>query len=106
MSITEYGYYRDKEQLPQLNLSMYYGETSRIPLHYAIYPVSLVDKTYLPFMMAVTESMEMKHIRFVMDQGFMTKDNLMLMVDKGFTVLSLLPKNFVLYKETLNQVIA
>lgn len=34
----EWGYNRDKEKLPQINIGMYYGEESRLPLYYRIYP--------------------------------------------------------------------
>ena len=34
----EWGYNRDKEKLPQINMGMYYGEESGLPLYYRIYP--------------------------------------------------------------------
>lgn len=101
----ERGYNRDKENLPQINFGMFLGETSRLPLYYSIYPGSIVDKSYLPFMMALTETMGMNKLRFVIDQGFMTQHNLELLDQKQHTVLSLIPKNYTLYKDHLNEVI-
>ena len=46
----EWGYNRDKEALPQINLGMYYGEESRLPLYYRIYPGSIPDKAHLKTM--------------------------------------------------------
>lgn len=40
ISELEWGYNRDKERLPQINMGMYYGEESRLPLYYRIYPGS------------------------------------------------------------------
>ena len=41
----EWGYNRDREKLPQINMGMYYGEKSGLPLYYRIYPGSISDKT-------------------------------------------------------------
>ena len=47
MERLEWGYNRDKESLPQINMAMYYGEESEIPLYYRVYPGSITDKTHL-----------------------------------------------------------
>jgi len=104
ISIVERGYNRDKENLSQINLGMFFGESSKLPLYYSIYAGSLVDKSYLPFMMTLAANIEMTHVRFVMDQGFLTKDNLQLIASKHHTALSLIPKNLKLYKELLADV--
>ena len=39
----EWGYNRDKEKLLQINLGLYYGEESRLPLYYRVYPGSISD---------------------------------------------------------------
>lgn len=101
----ERGYNRDKENLAQINLGMFFGETTKLPLYYSMYSGSIVDKTYLPFMMALAETIGMNHVRFVMDQGFMTRDNLTLMSHRQHTALSLIPKNLKMYKELLAEVI-
>lgn len=105
ISYVERGYNRDKENLPQINFGMFFGETSRLPLYYSIYPGSIIDKAYLPYMMTLTESLGMNKLRFVMDQGFMTQNNLKLLAEKQHTVLSLVPKNYNLYKDHLTDVI-
>ena len=40
----EWGYNRDKERLPQINMGMYYGEESCLPLYYRVYPGSIWDQ--------------------------------------------------------------
>lgn len=105
ISHVERGYNRDKENLAQINLGMFFGETSRLPLYYSVYPGSIVDKSYLPFMIALTESMDMKKLRFVMDQGFMTQSNLALLVKKKHSALTLIPKNYKLYKNLLSEIV-
>ena len=48
----EWGYNRDKEKLPQVNMGMYYGEESGSPLYYRIYPGSISDKSHLRHMIS------------------------------------------------------
>ena len=40
----EWGYNRDKERLPQINMGMYYGEESCLPLYYRVYPGSISER--------------------------------------------------------------
>lgn len=105
ISHVERGYNRDKENLAQINLGLFFGESSRIPLYYTIYPGSIVDKSHLPFMMALTETIGMERVRFVMDQGFMTQGNLELIKGKKHFALSLIPKNYRLYKDLISEII-
>lgn len=99
----EFGYNRDGDKLAQFNLGVFYGEKSRLPLYYSIYNGSLIDKTYLPYMFELTRQLQFREVSFVMDQGFFTMSNLRLVTEKGFKVLSLLPKNYTLYKEQINE---
>ena len=105
ISWVERGYNRDKENLSQINLGMFFGETSKLPLYYSVYSGSIVDKTFLPFMMTLADTIGMRQVRFVMDQGFLTQDNLRVLSDKDHTALSLIPKNLRVYKELLAEVI-
>ena len=70
ISELEWGYNRDKEKLPQINMGMYYGESSRFPLYYRIYPGSISDKTHLKYMTENQSFTESGKIRYVMDRGF------------------------------------
>lgn len=97
----EWGYNRDGEFLPQVNLGLFYGEKTRTPLFYSVYSGSLVDKVYLPYMMALSQKINMEKIRFVMDQGFVTQANIQTIVNEHHRVLTLLPKHFTLYKTIL-----
>jgi transposase len=79
ISIAEYGHNRDGDNMPQINLGMYYGESSRLPVYYNVYNGSVVDKSSLEFMIKNTKSLGLIKIRFIMDRGFMSKSNLVFM---------------------------
>ena len=83
----EYGYNRDKEPLPQINLGMYYGAESRLPIYYCIYNGSINDKSHLETMMTDNERLGIRKLKFVEDRGFFTKENVQFMVGKGYTFI-------------------
>ncbi|MEG2634065.1 MAG: transposase, partial [Oscillospiraceae bacterium] len=87
----EWGYNRDKERLPQINMGMYYGEESGLPLYYRIYPGSISDKAHLKYMVADNEFINEKKTRFVMDRGFYSADNLNYLTDNGYRFVIALP---------------
>ena len=88
---TEWGYNRDKEKLPQINMGMYYGEESGLPLYYRIYPGSISDKAHLKYMISDNDFIKAKNMSFVMDRGFYSADNLKYLTDKGCRFVMALP---------------
>lgn len=76
ISEVEYGYNRDKEKLPQINLGMFYGQKSNTPLFYDVYNGSIGDKVHFEAMMKYAKSFNMNNISLVMDRGFYKYDNL------------------------------
>jgi transposase len=84
IDIAEWGYNRDEESLPQVNLGMYFGMTSQLPVYYTMYSGSITDKSYLIFMLENTSRLGINKVRFVMDRGFITEDNVIYMADKGY----------------------
>ena len=72
---TEWGYNRDKEKLPQINLGCYLGQKSGLPIFYVTYPGSIVDKSHMSYMMAYNEPLGISKTCFVMDKGFCSTAN-------------------------------
>lgn len=72
----EWGYNRDEEALPQINMGMIFGEATKIPVYYNVYPGSIPDKSYLDYMLRDSEDIGLKYSKFVMDKGFFTEHNL------------------------------
>ena len=89
----EWGYNRDKEKLQQINFGMYYGEESKLPLYYRIYPGSITDKTHLKYMLSEGELLSCKNAKFVMDRGFYSKENLQYMAQNGHRFVISLPES-------------
>lgn len=91
MESLEWGYNRDKENLPQINLGIYFGEESRLPLYYRVYPGSIPDKAHLKYMTEDNGVISCKKARFVMDRGFYSGENLLYFVQKGCRFIIALP---------------
>lgn len=99
----EWGYNRDKERLPQINMGMYYGEASGLPLYYRVYPGSISDKAHLKYMIADNEFINGKHTRFVMDRGFYSKENLQYLTAGGYRFVIALPDRLKYCQEMIEQ---
>ena len=99
----EWGYNRDKERLPQLNMGMYFGEESKLPLYYRIYPGSISDKAHLKYMAEDNEFIAAKRIRYVMDRGFYSADNLKYLADKGNRFIIALPGSLKYVRELISK---
>jgi transposase len=78
----EYGYNRDEEDLPQINLGMLFGQTSLLPVFYTLYPGSIHDVSTLRNMMAFAEHLDLRKVRYVMDKGFFSTRNVVEMMEK------------------------
>lgn len=89
----EWGYNRDKEKLPQINIGMYFGEETKLPLYYRVYPGSISDKAHLKYMIADNDFINGQKNRFVMDRGFYSADNLRYLTEHGYRFVIALPTN-------------
>ncbi|MCL2029532.1 MAG: transposase [Deltaproteobacteria bacterium] len=72
----EWGYNRDGEALPQVNICMLMGEQSRLPVYQTVYAGSLKDVTTLdPTIRRFDRVTGGKPVLVVMDKGFYSKRN-------------------------------
>lgn len=76
MDILEYGYSRDRESLPQLNVSMVAHKDKGIPLFYDIHPGSVVDVTTLKNTIKKLGALGLKKPAMILDRGFFSGPNL------------------------------
>jgi len=77
-----YGHNRDKEQLPQLNLAMLYGQKEHLPVYYQQLPGSITDVLTLNNLLKTFRAMDITSLHYIMDKGFYSKKNIDHLVDK------------------------
>ncbi len=72
----KYGYNRDGEKLPQINLAMLFGQNSRLPVCYKRMPGSITDVSTLKNFIKTLDYLNLSHLNMVMDRGFYSKSNI------------------------------
>jgi len=98
--LVEFGYNRDREALPQVNLGMYYGSESKLPIFYCAYKGSIVDKSHLQYMMMHNERLGIKDVCFIMDRGFFSEANIKSMAFEHTFIIGM-PNSLKLSKEII-----
>lgn len=80
----EWGYNRDHEKLPQINLCMMMGENSRLPIHQTIYAGSHKDvRTLITSLNRFRAASGKQSITIVMDKGFFSTRNVNFLLGEG-----------------------
>ena len=104
IGLLEYGYNRDGDNLPQVNLSLVVDRESGIPIMYDLYPGSIVDVSTLMNTIKRLESYGIEDSLVVLDRGFFSKGNLSELVNSKLSFI--IPASFTLkeIKRTLNSV--
>jgi transposase len=71
-----WGYNRDGEKLPQVNVCMLVGEKSKLPIFSVVYNGAIKDVSTLKTTLAMLSGIHLKNIKIVMDKGFASKKNI------------------------------
>jgi transposase len=82
ISYIEPGYNRNDEKLPQLNLSLLFGEKSGLPIFSTFYTGSINDVKTITSCIAHLEAINIKKSKLVMDKGFYSYKNISLLLNK------------------------
>ena len=84
----EWGYNRDDESLPQVNLALVVAKESRIPIWYRMLPGSVPDVASLQGTAAQLKALGLKLFSFSLDRGYYSVANLLAMAKAkiSFTV--------------------
>lgn len=72
----EWGYNRNREKLPQINLCMLLGEKSGLPVFQAVYSGSLKDVSTLKTTLQLASTTPFNKMTLVMDKGFCSTKNI------------------------------
>jgi hypothetical protein len=88
LDIAEFGYNRDGESLPQINLASIHDRTDGLPLFYRVIPGSIGDTSTLKLTNNLMRDLGLKKFHFVLDRGFCSHANMADMIrgEVGFTM--------------------
>jgi transposase len=77
----EWGYNRDKETLPQINLGLVCCRDRGLPFFYKTFPGSIVDVSTLKNFLKYLEAYNLKDFILIMDRGFFSTSNILSLVN-------------------------
>jgi len=98
----EWGYNRGNESLPQVNLCMLYGASSRLPVYQTHFSGSLKDVTTLESTISEFGALTGdRSIVTVMDKGFFSTRNIDMLLDKGVSFVVAIPFSVALAKSQI-----
>jgi transposase len=101
-----WGYNKDNEKLPQVNLCMLAGEQSRTPVFPLLYDGSIKDVSILPSMLSIASHISLDNLSIVTDRGFYSKSNInkLFKYNSKFRFLSSVPFTTKFSKEQVERV--
>ena len=82
--LVEYGYNRDGEDLPQVNLGMIVDSGNRLPIYYRVHDGAIPDVSTLQSVLREGYSFNYSRLTFVMDKGFFSSSNVSAMYGHGY----------------------
>lgn len=83
----QFGFNKEHDQLPQLNLAYVYSEKTRLPIMYRPLTGSVPDVKTLPWLFGLFDGLERKNIRLVMDRGFYSQENVVQLCQENMTFI-------------------
>jgi transposase len=91
IDLCEWGYNRDGESLPQINIGLVCTLPGQVPLAYRVYPGSLSDVSTLPNTVKYLDSLGISSPMYVLDRGFWSLKNVKMLLDSNFRFLLPIP---------------
>lgn len=104
IQFVSWGYNRDGEDLPQVNMLMVTGEESRMPLYYRIIPGSIKDVSTLKDSLENLILIESGKMHLVMDKGFYSAANVDAMYAKHMKFMIGVPFTTAIAKKAVEDV--
>ena len=102
--MARYGYNRDGESLPQINIAMLFGEKTRLPVYFKCLPGSIKDVSALQNFLTTAAALHMGKLRLVMDKGFYSRKNVNDLFDKRMKFTIAIPFSSTFAKEQVERV--
>lgn len=103
-NMVRYGYNRDGESLPQINLAMLFGEKTRLPVYFKTLPGSIKDVSTLCNFIKTATFLHMRKLHLILDKGFYSHKNVDEMFNKHMKFTIAIPFSNKFAKEHVERV--
>lgn len=101
VDLLEWGYNRDGDGLPQVNVGVVYGQPANVPIAYRVWPGSVPDVSTLDLTAELLREYGLAELAFVLDRGFYSAANLERLAGGGHRFLLPLPLSTRLARQLL-----
>ena len=98
-----WGHNRDKENLPQINLAMLFGQKSGMPAYYRRMPGNISDVVTLKTTMDSLDFLGKAKLHFILDRGFYSEKNVDTLLEKRYNFTLMVRTDRVWTREIINQ---
>jgi transposase len=103
LPLLEYGYNRNGDALPQVNLGLVVSKRSALPVYYKIFPGSINDVSTLEGLLKDVISLGVRSSTFILDRGFCSEHNLLCMLNKRQNFIMAMPLSTKTGKELVSR---
>ncbi|MBG9989270.1 transposase [Aerococcaceae bacterium DSM 111176] len=79
----QYGYNKEDDKLPQINLGVIFSEQTRLPIMYRYLSGNIPDNKTITWLLSLLDNMSKESIKLVMDRGFYSQDNIKALIHHG-----------------------
>lgn len=100
----KYGFNKENDPLPQINLALLFGETSRLPVYYRKLPGNISDVKTVRNMLADIDFLELEKVKLILDRGFYSEDNINALYQKHFKFLMASKTSLKFIKKKIDEV--
>ena len=100
----KYGYNRDNEPLPQLNLAMIFGQKNTLPLYYHHLPGNISDVSTLKNLLKHFQALGFRSLHYIMDKGFYSQQNINALLTSRYKFTIAVPLHNVWLQQEIDKV--
>ena len=100
----KYGWNKEHDPLPQINLALLFGETSRLPVYYRKLPGNMADVKTIQNLLADIGFINLDKVKLVMDRGFYSEENINALYQRHYKFLIAAKTSLRLVKKKLDEV--
>jgi transposase len=98
VEMAEYGYAKDDDSVPQVNISYAVNQEDATPLFYEMYPGSIIDNSQCTHMVERAKEYGYRNIGLILDRGYFSMANIRYFDKNGY--------NFVMMVKTSSTIVA
>jgi len=98
-----HGVNKDHDLLPQINLAMVFGESSRLPVCFRKLPGNIADVTTLTNLLRDMDFLQLDKLKLVMDRGFYSAANINEMYRRHYKFIIPVKKSLLFVKEKIDE---